>query len=310
MGTIHESLKPHRPLDPGDRSYVLREDGAARIVDALGTAPLVGVVGPVGVGKSTELAAVVSLLRHQGRPAFHVPLDRHNNMRALSVASMQAALASALRGGPRDTTTTSVHDELLIAVRDAGRPVLAVDGLEKVVDPERGRELLDALGELAPSADVVAVLPWYAAYGPGAGRVMGDHERVVALRPVEPARARGFLGQMLALRNPFLAILEYVDESVRLSGGVPRTFLQLVADTSVYGWGASGLTRAVREQQESIRRALLPGDAAAIKAATGTDGREIELDRRIRLLASGLLLERAAEGAVVVQPHPLLQGLL
>jgi hypothetical protein len=37
---------------------------------------------------------------------------------------------------------------------------------------------------------------------------------------------------------------------------------------------------------------LLPGDVDAIRSAAGTNGSELELDRKIRLMAHGILLER------------------
>lgn len=313
MTPPHERLRPHRPLDPGDSLYVPRGDGAPRIVKALQGSPVVGVVGPTGVGKSTELAQVVATLRQAGRPAAHVPLDRHHNMRALTVDQLYVELASAVRGRRLESTSTTFRNELLLAMREArGRPVLVVDGLEKA-PPSHGHALLEALGELAAEADVVAVVPWYGAYGPTAMQVMADQERILALRALDPSQNANFLRQLATNRLGFLEWFAFDDllrRAIPLSGGLPRTFLQLLADAIVYGANEAGLASAVRDQQDSLRRSLLPGDADAIRHAEGTDGREIELDRRVRLMASGLLLEREVSGKVALEPHPLLRGLL
>ncbi|HET7499464.1 MAG TPA: hypothetical protein VFK02_00615 [Kofleriaceae bacterium] len=99
----------------------------------------------------------------------------------------------------------------------------------------------------------------------------------------------------------------------KASGGIPRIFLQLVADAGTYArvsrgaaWpDASDLDAATFDQRDSFRRALLPGDTDAILAAVGTDGREIDLDRRVRLLAQGILLERVRDGKLSLELHPL-----
>ena len=76
-------LAPHRPLQPGDPLHVQRPQGggeelAARLLT--GGVDVVAVVGPVGSGKSTELAHAASLLGHQFVP-FLVALDRLLDMR-------------------------------------------------------------------------------------------------------------------------------------------------------------------------------------------------------------------------------------
>jgi hypothetical protein len=99
----------------------------------------------------------------------------------------------------------------------------------------------------------------------------------------------------------------------KASGGIPRVFLQLSADAGTYArvkrgatWpDDSDLSDAIVDQQDSFRRALLPGDTQAIMAVDGTDGRELDLERRVRLLAQGILLERIRDGRVSVEIHPL-----
>jgi hypothetical protein len=43
----------------------------------------------------------------------------------------------------------------------------------------------------------------------------------------------------------------------------------------------------------------------AIMAVEGTDGRELDLERRVHLLAQGILLERVSDGRTSLQIHAL-----
>ena len=103
-----------------------------------------------------------------------------------------------------------------------------------------------------------------------------------------------------------------------LSGGLPRVFLQLLADAATYAlmnnggeWPEkSNLDDAITDHQEGMRRGLLPGDLQLIRAAEGTQGLELPVDAKVRLLAHGLLLERQTLRGVLLQPHPLLRPLL
>ena len=62
---------------------------------------------------------------------------------------------------------------------------------------------------------------------------------------------------------------------------------------------------ACADQIDSFRRLLLPGDVDAIRSAAGTNGSELELDRKIRLMAHGILLERLRNGIRTLDVHPL-----
>ncbi|HEY8209844.1 MAG TPA: hypothetical protein VIG99_20290, partial [Myxococcaceae bacterium] len=69
-------LEPNRPIGPQDDGYVERPDKAdLRIADWLlaGRSPIL-LAGPVGIGKSTELAHASTLLE-QVRVAVLVQLD-------------------------------------------------------------------------------------------------------------------------------------------------------------------------------------------------------------------------------------------
>lgn len=65
--------------------------------------------------------------------------------------------------------------------------------------------------------------------------------------------------------------------------------------------------RAAGEQASFLLRLLKEGDIDSLRAAHATAGREIEIDRRVRFLANGLLLEYATRFGTVVRVAPLLE---
>ena len=78
-------LAPHRPLGVDDPRYVERPDRAGHVLaDRIraGMSPL-AVTGPMGIGKSSELAAAAAAL-HDEFLVCLVPLDRKLNMRELT----------------------------------------------------------------------------------------------------------------------------------------------------------------------------------------------------------------------------------
>jgi hypothetical protein len=201
-----------------------------------------------------------------------------------------------------------------------------VDGLEKLLPGPGAREIFDALSQLPESVDLIVVIPWHAAFGGGTEPILRGGERLhrVAVLDTEGAAAAAtadFFGRVLARRlrgvdalpEPLAPLL---GRAVRASGGLPRVFLQLMADAGTYARAKRGaawpddsdLSEAIIDQQDSFRRALLPGDTQAILAVDGTDGRELDLERRVRLLAQGILLERVREGRVSLVIHPLVVG--
>jgi hypothetical protein len=105
-----------------------------------------------------------------------------------------------------------------------------------------------------------------------------------------------------------------VDDAIRWSGGLPRVFLQLVAAAGSYAklrrsdpWPiVEDLNDACADQIDSFRRLLLPGDVDSIRSAAGTNGSTLEFDRKIRLMAHGILLERLRNGVRTLDVHPLL----
>jgi len=204
-----------------------------------------------------------------------------------------------------------------------GRVALLIDGLEKLLPGPDAREIFDALSQLPESVDLIVVIPWHAAFGGGTEPILRAGERLHRVAALDTDGAAGiaaarFLGRVIARRlygtdalpEPLEPLL---GRAFKASGGVPRVFLQLMADAGTYArvkrgaaWpDDSDLHEAIVDQQDSFRRALLPGDTKEIKHAIGTDGRELDLDRRVRLLAQGILLERVHEGRVWLQLHPL-----
>lgn len=209
-----------------------------------------------------------------------------------------------------------------------GRVTLLIDGLEKVPQGPQSLDLFDGLGTLPDDVGLAVVIPWHAAFGPRAETVIRTGERFVAVRALdvqglagEPGRE--FLRKMLAQRLGLERDLEHaegliVDEAIRWSGGNPRTFLQLMAGAGLYATRRSGepwprnedMADARADHIESVGRLFMPGDEAAIRAVVGTSGRELDLERKVRLLAHGILLERLRDGRPVLELHPLAEAAL
>jgi hypothetical protein len=359
-----KALTPHRPLDPGDAAYVERPaDGGRAIADlVVAGKSTVLVAGPVGVGKSTELAAAAQRLQ-ASRVVCLAPLDRWENMRRITAERallriagrlayvalrvLRLPLSPPLRASlvahgvltpdPSEGNTTSIlqgspamlaHATVEEVTRLSAQQhvALLVDGTEKA-DGGSAVELFDALADLPEELDLVVVVPWSAAYGPRAPDVIRQGERLFTVRalPVEgPLGDDGqfFLRQMLVQRIAPVSLpadfRPILDLAAVWSGGIPRTFLQLIADAATNArlrrhgpWPTQeDLQDAAADLRDSFRRILLPGDTEALRAVDGTDGREMPLDRKVRLLAHAALLERAGEHGPFMEPHPLVRMLL
>lgn len=382
MSLNWKALAPHRPLDPGEAGYVVSPSGfaerIARLVTTGTSTVLVG--GPVGVGKSTELARITALLQGP-RAACLVQLDRHENIRRLTADQLLLRLAGQLVEYAIESLRLNVSSSLaepllasgVLSPRIApaiapgflafqsspealvnaaleevtrrsrqGRVTLLIDGLEKMPESTQAHEILAALGGLDESVDLVIVVPWFVAFGSSEDAIRpGALFAPVPAPPVEGPEGRTgrqFLADVLTTRlglpREVLGAAEkaaltqtsgdvrpgraMVLEAARWSGGLPRTFLQLMADAAQYdqirrgsGWPSDvDLADAVADQKDSFRRALLPGDSDALREVDGTDGREMELSRKVRLLARGVLLERHHGNGWVMDIHPLVRPLL
>lgn len=229
-----------------------------------------------------------------------------------------------------------------------GRVALVLDGLEKVPPGPQALEVFDALAALPQNVDIVTVVPWHTAFGPQAAEpLVRAGERFVSVRAPEvegdagePGRA--FLRRVLTRRlklpegvfdpgpsparvaanHPDATVPPemgaHVEEAAILSGGVPRTFLQILADAGTYarlrrgaGWpDGTDLADAIADQVDSLRRILLPGDRALLQRFEGTDGLEMDVQSKVRLLAHGLMLEREEGRRVMLRIHPLVMPVL
>jgi hypothetical protein len=359
-----KALMPHRPLDPGDTEYVERpaESGGAIADLVLAGKSTVLVAGPVGVGKSTELAAAAQKLQAE-RVVCLAPLDRWENMRRITADQALLRIAGRLAQVALDVLKLPLSQPLRSALVNKGvltqtsggannplsgspamlaratveevtrlsaqrRVAILVDGTEKT-GPESAAELFDALAALPEELDLVVVVPWSAAYGPRAPDVIRQGERLVTLRGLQVVGFSGLAGHVffqvmlqrrigwvpLAVAHDFWAL---VYQAAERSGGIPRMFLQLMADAATNArlrghgpWPTVGdLNDAVADLRDSFRRILLPGDTDALRAVDGTDGREMPLDRKVRLLAHAALLEHTGEHGPIMEPHPLVRMLL
>lgn len=314
-----------------------------------GRAPLL-LGGPAGVGKSTELARATELL-HSSRLACLVQLDRVENMRRLTPDRMLMRVAQALgqlageRSLPLSGSARKVVDanERVFRGDLISQPIspvdlvntvageiarvtnatvtLLVDGLEKTPEGPVALELFDALSAIRPTVELVVVVPWHAAFGPHSQTVIREGERFISARAFEVEGDAGEVGrevlrEILELRlnhgELSLEQSEIVAQAIWWSGGLPRVFLQLMADAGSYAklrgdkpWPSRvDLLDAFADQVDSFRRLLLRGDADAIRAADGTSGSELELERKVRLMAHGVLLERHRKGSPVLSVHP------
>lgn len=203
-----------------------------------------------------------------------------------------------------------------------GRVALLIDGLEKL-PIDRTDAVFDALSALLDEPlDLAVVAPWHAVVGPGSDNALLRLGRVVAISPVDVAAsedARRFLVDVVQRRlgvtelSP--ALRQIVLDAAELSGGIIRTFLQLLVDAAGYGRlngrenpSPEDLADAAADQRDSLRRLLVKDDLSELMRHEGSDGAEIPLDKRIRLLTHGLLLEYAApQRATRVAPHPLIR---
>lgn len=335
-------LEPHRPVEPGDPLYVERPTSAsAGVVARLQRgARVVLVSGPAGIGKSTELGHVASEMSAQFWPCL-VQFDRTSNMRTFTADQATMALWRRLsveaneRWGLKPKSGSGpqyVQEAFLSLIREitsaTGRDVLfLVDGLEKS-PVDVARPIFDMLGELAKEARLVVIMPWFATYGPMSQTVIHETEKVAHLRPVTVGRTgaeagRKFLWLMLRHRLGLTAVphgqaVKIVDVAAKLSGGVPRTFLQLLADAASRAqfsrdadWPDAGdLREAAEDMTDSFRRLLQQGDIDALLAAENTSGTEMELLRKLRLLNHGILLEYAEGREIKMHMHPLVLPLV
>ena len=184
--------------------------------------------------------------------------------------------------------------------------------------------LLQIQGEAA----LVIVVPPSLVVGPTSLLVVDDRLRVFPIRavPVSPDDAearwqegRGFLIRIavhwLALPAPLpTKFVRLLERAATQSGGVPRVFLQILRNAGMYATLAGralpfeeDFFDAERDQHDTLTRILRDGDYAILRSADGTDGKEVPIDRRLRFLSHGLLLEYGIAERTIVHPAPLIE---
>jgi hypothetical protein len=248
---------------------------------------------------------------------------------------------------PSDIARLAINE--VARLSRTGRVALVLDGLEKVPEGPLALEVFDALAALPDDVDIVTVVPWHVAFGPQAAEpVIRAGERFVSVRAPEvegdvgeagraflrgvltrrlgtpsdtfdpgpsPSRvASAWLGDTLAPAST----AEMVEQAAVLSGGVSRTFLQILADAGTYArlrhatpWpDDTDLADAIADQQDSLRRILLPGDRGLLQRFDGSDGLEMDVPAKVRFLAHGLMLEREQHRRVVLRMHPLVTSIV
>jgi hypothetical protein len=320
------------------------------------------VVGPIGIGKSTELArAADELSKSRVACLVELGLDRAEKMRNITGEQVLLRCAGALAAYASDHLHLPIHDTLRAALHNAGvlekrfvtpianvpamsplamanatiaevsrlaqRPLtLLIDGLEKTLEAP-ARVALDALADLPEEVELVVVAPLNAAYGPQAQQILRPGERIVALRPLPSALSVPFMFRIVTERLN-LSPLALVDSdanpnpirsAAQWSGGLPRLFLEILADAASYArldgldWpNGRHVEAAVNDQIATLRRVILAQDMDALREikAPSLFRHPLELDQKLRLLQSGVLAEEGSDPNIALALSPLARALL
>jgi len=231
-------------------------------------------------------------------------------------------------------------DLLLATVREIrgvskqGDVGLLIDGLEKA-STGLARRTLANLERLRGEARVVVVVPTELATGPSAAALHDYHLMSIGAIAVSstieewmrsPAEGDAFLFEVAARRLGVAAANigggdDMTAVAIRhcaiLSGGLVRTFLQLLQKSALYAAMRGRTTpdiedvrRAAQDQTNFLLRLLNEGDIESLRLAHGTSGVEVELERRVRFLANGILLEYSTSTGRVVRIAPLLTDVI
>lgn len=288
-----------------DRELIIRrETGAREIAEAI-AGRCVTVADEAALPLSNALRNLVRVLAF---PADH----------PLFGTSVTAAM------GPRGFDLLRMTCSELRSKSPSAHPTLLIDGLEKL-GVGLQREVVGELLSLRDSVRVVVVVSVDVATGPDAHMLVHEY-RLLFVGPVvvdheideelfgpghefleELARRRLGLEGVSLDPAPFSAAAHY-------SGGVPRVFLQLLQDAATRAAmrgepmpKASDMKDAARDLGNQISRLLREGDMDALQSAEGSEGKEIEIERRLRLLAHGILLEYETNRGRRVLASPLVR---
>lgn len=232
------------------------------------------------------------------------------------------------------------------ALRRVANPVLIIDDIDKCEADLAAvliKELFSLSEEAAvvlaaPCSRVYG--PAALLFAEQDARVVALRPVLVWGSPAEDVRVgKRFLEQIAERRilggaMPFEA--DVMPRAAIMSGGMPRVFLQLLRDSQrhtviacrsstemldlnqaerdhgeqlrryLLGQDRERLADAELDHQDSRRRILLPGDVEALLAAEGTDGCEIDLDRKLRFLGHGQMLDYKRGDRIVMHMAPTL----
>jgi hypothetical protein len=354
MALDWKRLKPHLPLGPADAAYVDRPadwNGGQRLAALLakGLGPL-AVAGPVGSGKSTELAATETVLA-KTQFVVRISLDLAVDLNDTSLAAVLDAVGAAIFHLAMRTATLNpdqyagiwgadrvvmylspglLTDNIQSMIREIQSNrrdialIILLDGLEKA-ETESARAIVGSLCSALQDASIAIVVPPSLVNGPQSHDVLTSF-RVCSISPVPELNRTQHTGaaeflRAIALRRLGLpewpaSLLPFVDQAARCSGGVPRTFLQLLVEAAAWAdldgreeLRREDMQRAYLSHHDTLTRLLQSGDSAALVGSRGTDGKEVPADRKVRLLTHGLLLEYEVGGKRTVYPHPMLDDL-
>lgn len=297
------TLKPNVPLPPGDPTYVKRPDGVSSTIArwaSVGRSPLI-VYGCAGVGKSTELAHTTHLLRQQGHRAILVQLDKDIQARRLMPDHVYASILQELRPNTQDPASLDQVNTVLGEDINLSPVTLILDGLDKLPnDVNKTRDIFEAIAAIRDDVNLVVAVPWHVIFGPWSESVIRYGEHAIQVRTVDPNDAVDFMGEVLRRRVNGDLPGDVVAASALWSCGITRNFLRIVSDAATHACirGHEGppededLNAAVDDLGHMITRSLLPGDLQVIKDAVGTRGTEIPVERKVRLMAQGILVEQ------------------
>jgi hypothetical protein len=207
------------------------------------------------------------------------------------------------------------------------RLVILLDGLDRA-PPDVAHEAVAALLQIVVGLDLVVVVAPAVANGPDANELL-SRMRVFEVSPVPVREVEGLPWQEgrkfladLAMRRLGLfemppEIAPVIEAAAVASGGMVRTFLQLVHDAAGFAsiegrpWPTvADLQPAVTDLAEGMRRLLAAGDVRALGEADGTNGLEVPGDRRLRFLSQALLLQYGSGADTMVYVHPLLERIV
>jgi hypothetical protein len=310
------TLKPNVPLPPGDPTYVDRPDGvSSRIarMTSVGRSPIL-VYGCAGVGKSTELAHATHLLRQQGHRTILVQLDKDIQARRLTPDHVYASILQELRPNTQDPASLDQVNTVLGEDLNLGPVTLILDGLDKLPnDVNKTRDIFEALAAIRDDVNLVVAVPWHVIFIPWSESVIRYGEHAVQVCTVDTRDAVGFMGEVLRRRVNGDLPEDILSAAALWSCGITRNFLRIVSDAATHACirGHEGppededLNAAVNDLGHQITRSLLPGDLQAIKDAVGTRGTEMPVERKVRLMAQGILVERVREDGITLKVNHL-----